>query len=111
MPPILIASGTLTAAANSQHLVATVAGSAYSLLWQVNRSNMASGDQTELRVYTKVVSADPYGVVFYDLFVGAPSSNDLVLTSLPLTMVNAAQFTLQQNSGTGRSYTWSVLGI
>ena len=110
MPPILIASGTQTAAANSQHILTTVT-SPYSLIWQVTKTNMASGDQTELRMYTKVVSSDPFGVVFYERLNNAPSSNDMIGTGLPLTTVNVAQFTLQQNSGTGRSYTWSVLGI
>ena len=73
--------------------------------------NMTSTDTLELRAYVKVLSGSTKHVVYYDKFVAAQPTDDLVKISVPVAGLFYVEFTLKQTAGTGRNYDWAVMTI
>ena len=105
--PTVKSSGTQTAVITTEHtLLDTADPGTYQL--QVNLVNMVNDDEVEIRIYTKVLSGDSYGVAFMEPRKHAQGADGEILVSPPLMVPTDAKFTLKQVAGTGRDFKWSV---
>lgn len=105
----LVADGTQTAAVGTEHTLQDLVVSA-TYIFKVDKSNMASGDTLELRIYDTVKSsAGTLRVAYFQSFSGAQPAGDLIAISVPVPSNNEFKATLKQTTGTGRNYDWSVL--
>lgn len=102
------ASGTQTATIGTEHTLSTPTTNKTRVL-VVDMNNMVSGDTLELRIKSKVLSADSNQLAYLATFVGAQTQPNLY--SVPVPMNNGGQFTLKQTAGTGRAFKWAVLTL
>jgi hypothetical protein len=100
------ASGNQSATIGTEHVLAdkTAAG-VYTLA--VDLSNMANGDITELRLYTKANSNGSLNLAYICVFCNA--QNEPNVYSIPVPVDTEIKATLKQTAGTGRSYQWNLL--
>lgn len=107
----LLASGTQTAVISTEHtLYTTVSGGIFVFI--VDLVNMASGDTTELRIKSKVISGGPLEVTYFQSFTDAQSANNLITVSVPFPCdLVGVTFTLKQVGGVGRTYDWKILSL
>lgn len=103
-----VANGTQTATVTTEHTLSS--GSAagdYQLL--VDMSNLADGDIVEIRVKTKVLSADSsYSTVFMGTYANAQGSDRAIVASPPLMCPCGYSVSLKQTAGTSRDFKWSL---
>lgn len=75
----------------------------------LNLSNLASGENLELRIYQKVLSGDSEILMETINFFGVVT--DLIKYSPVYVSLYSIRFTLKQTSGTGRTYKWNVVKL
>jgi|SRR5215469_11148889 len=112
--PVSQASGTQTAVIGTEHILADLTAPFAVFQMLVNVNAMLTGDTTELRIYTKVLSGDTItsSSTLYQQLIGAPTGNgDQVMISLPVVSDQEIRFTLRQTTGTGRAYPWKVVSF
>jgi hypothetical protein len=106
------ASGTQTATVGTEHFLANV-NEAGVYTFHVDTVNMVAGDVLELRVYQMVLTSGTARVAYFQSYVGAQSTDDLIKISVPisneLTDAYALRFSLKQTAGTSRSFPYKVL--
>lgn len=112
MAVTVASSGTQTATVGTEHtLYDTPAAATWQLF--VDTSNLAAGDELELRVYKMAKSGGTRLVTYYAKIDGAQVTDDLGKISVPiscgLTDSGAIRFTLKQTLGTSRNFDWEVL--
>ena len=102
-------TGALTIGAETILAAATSLGQGATFLPQVDLSNMADGDVTEIRVYNQANSAS--SLVEEICLSFANGQTDLIppLPAIPATI--GWKLTIKQTVGTGRAYQWSVLNL
>ncbi len=103
--PSEVSSGTQAAVINTEHTLYT--GSSLTYIFVVDTSNMANGDQLELRIYSKCRASSSEQLAYLVTYANAQATN--VKYSPPLPGNNDFKATLKQTAGTGRSYDWAVL--
>ena len=104
------AQGNQTADGSEDVLAsASSLGSSGVFLPQIDLSNMAAGDVTEIRIYNQANSGSSLVQEVYVSFSGAQSDVLPPLPALPATI--GYKVTLKQTAGTNRSYQWSVLNL
>jgi hypothetical protein len=104
------ASGSQTADGIEDVLAsATALSQGGTFLPQVDLSNMADGDQTEIRIYNQANSSSALVQEVYLSFANKQSDPLPPLPALPATI--GYKLTLKQTSGTNRTYQWSVLNL
>lgn len=105
-------SGTQTASIATEHTLLDVAVAGTFTL-HVDMINMAAGDVVELRIYQMVLTSGTRRVVYYQSFMNALPTDNMIQISVPisneLTDAGALRFTLKQTVGTGRNFPWKVL--
>lgn len=102
-------SGSQTATLTTEHSLYdnTTAGT---FQFVVDTNAMASGDITELRIYSKTSSSGgTYRQAAVITVTGVDASP--LFISPPFMCPNGAKFTLKQTTGTGRSFPWAVWSI
>lgn len=105
----LSASGTITATIGTEVTLATDTTNA-TYYYEVDMTNMANGDVTELRMYTTTLNGGTSRVAWKSTFGPVQPVADIAAS--PAQPVD--QFvgvTLKQTSGTGRQYFWKLLRI
>ncbi|SRR6266496_5686980 len=107
--PILTASGTQTAVIGTEHTLNNPTGSKWYSAY-VDLTNMASGDNTELRVYVLVKVAGSYTQYYIHTYTDSQSPNMLVYVP-PFPSDLGYKLTLKQTAGTGRAYDWRVYEV
>lgn len=112
MAVTVLGSGTQTATVTTEHtLQDTSAAGTYQLF--VDLTNMAAGDEVELRVYKMAKSAGTRLVTYFARRDGVQPADDIGIISVPistgLTDSGAIRFTLKQTLGTSRTFDWEVL--
>lgn len=108
--PTLESSGTQAATITTEHtLVSLTSNKTFVLV--VDLVNMASGDTLALRIKTKVLTGGTLQVSYYQKYVDAQATDDIVAISIPIPSDIQADFTLEQTAGTGRNYPWKVLSL
>ena len=79
----------------------------------VDLINMAAGDVVELRISQIVLTGGTRRVAYFQQFVGAQATDNMIQISVPisneLTDTASLRFTLKQTTGTARSFPWKVL--
>lgn len=100
-------SGTLTADGSEQTLLSTSDLGAYSLA--VDLSNMTLGDRTRLRLKMKILSDSTAQLVYDTIYENVQGQPITYSPVIPATQ--GADFTLQQEDGTNRSYPWKVVRV
>lgn len=106
------ASGTQAATVGTEHTLADIATPGTFTL-HVDAVNMALGDILELRIYQMVLTGGTRRVAYFQSYIGAQPTDDLIKISVPisneLTDAGALRFTLKQTQGTSRNFPWKVL--
>jgi len=104
--------GTQTATVGTEHTLLDVAVAGTFTL-HVDKTNMAAGDQLELRVYQIVLTGGTRRVAYKTSFFDAQPTDDMIAISVPisneLTDAGSLRFTLKQTLGTSRNFDWKVL--
>lgn len=101
-------SGTQIATIGVEHsLVALTQNRSYQLV--VDLANLAAGDSVTLRAKRKVLTGGTIRTWLEETFTGAQSAP--VVISIPFGGPYGTTLTLQQNTGTGRSFDWSAESI
>jgi hypothetical protein len=112
MAVTVYASGTQTATIGTEHFVSSPSA-AGTYTFHLDAAALTATDSLQLRVYQKVLSGGTARVVYFAQFDGVQPADDSVKISVPistgLTESNALRFSLDQVSGTGRAFPWSVL--
>ena len=100
--------GSQVATVTTEHTLATVTD-AGNYLFYVDTNVLALGDELILRVKVKVRSTGTTRLAFqaaYKNVVGEP-----IIQSIPVSIVNEAVFTLEQATGTSRTFDWAVVDM
>ena len=97
--------GSQTAVISTEHTLATITTSG-SFVLGVDASNMALGDELVLRVKLKVRSTGTTRLAYEASY--SHSQNEPVILSIPVASTNEVVFTLEQTSGTGRTFPWEI---
>lgn len=100
-------SGTQTAVIGTEHELAAPT-SANTRQFVVDLSNMAAGDTLELRIKRKILTGGVIRVLYYQRYLNAQPTDDLIATSIPVAGPFGTTFSLKQTAGTGRDFAWSV---
>lgn len=102
-------AGTLTIGTETTLSSATALSQGGTFLPQVDLSNMADGDVTEIRIYNQANSSS--SLVEEICLSFANGQTDLIppLPAIPATI--GWKLTIKQTAGTGRTYQWSVLNL
>lgn len=112
MSVVAFASGTVTPTVGQEVYLANPNFSG-TYTFHIDLSNMASGDTVELRIYSTILSGGTPKCTYYQSFSDAPSSNNIVQISVPvsndLNDANSLRFSVKQTAGTSRSFAWKVL--
>ena len=106
--PTNASEGSQTATVTTEHTLSTETTAGNYVLY-VDVSNLALGDILELRVKLKPRSTG----TTRELFLGsyAHVQEQLIVASIPVSVVNEAVFTLLQATGTGRVFDWAVVDM
>jgi hypothetical protein len=102
------AEGSQVATVTTEHSLATVTDAGNYLLL-VDTNVLALGDELILRVKLKVRSTGTTRLAFqatYKNVVGEP-----IIQSIPVSVVEEAVFTLEQATGTSRTFDWAVVDM
>jgi hypothetical protein len=75
----------------------------------VDTSNMANGDELELRIYVKLFSGQ--SEILYLNEPIAHAQGQPAKISVPIPTPISVRATLKQTAGTGRTYSWAVWGL
>ena len=102
--PVVEATGT-TLADGTEQTLSTI-NTPRNLTLSLDASVLSTGDAIRLRAYKKVLSGGALVLFYEEIFGGAQSVPGLISTPLPSP--HQAAFTLEQLSGTYRSFPWSV---
>ncbi len=103
-------SGTQTAVINTEHSLAAPTSAAARIL-EIDTVNMASGDVLELRIKVAALSAGTQRVLYFQKYLDAQPTDDLIKISVPVPSSQGATFTLKQTAGTGRDFPWAILTL
>ena len=107
--PVLTGNGTQTAVINTEHTLSNPTGSKW-YSGYIDLTNMASGDNTEIRVYVLVKTAGSYIQYYLGTYTDSQSPNPLVyIPAFPSDL--GYKLTLKQTAGTGRAYDWRVYEV
>lgn len=105
----LVDSGSQTATISTEHTLSAsspfTTNGTYVL--KVSLGAMANADKLQLRVYTKVRSADGEEVYIKASYRDAQFK--LASISIPIPSDVHVKFTLKQTAGTGRAFPWAIL--
>ncbi|HSF94780.1 MAG TPA: hypothetical protein VLA52_07115 [Thermohalobaculum sp.] len=81
----------------------------------VNVENLADGDRLHLRIYDDVLSADADRLRWEAFLVNkqgdaaaSAAEGPVIVESPPITVINSAKFTIEQEAGTGRTFKWRL---
>ena len=102
------ASGNQTADGSEDTLASASAASGTFVL-RVDTSNMADGDVTELRAYSKANASGSEVLCWYVSIANA--QGEVLKYSPPIPTAEDIKFTLKQTAGTNRTYQWAVLNL
>jgi len=104
-------TGSQLAVVATEHTLNTTSPDGTNAVYQfwLDCSGMLSGDELIIRIYEKVRSSDTQVLVYDDTLSGAQSAPAWVSPSLLL--LHGWDFTIEQTTGTGRSYPWSVRAV
>jgi hypothetical protein len=82
-----------------------------SYTFYINVSNMQSGDEIEISLKTDTTTT--VGTVIFDTINYTDIVNQSILVSIPIIQESGDTFsvTLEQTSGTVRTYEWSVINV
>lgn len=106
--PTLLADGEQTATINTEHTLATdISNDTYVLV--VDANAMANGDVVELRLKTKARSGGTSRLAYLATYSNVQS--DPIKYSVPVPANIECQATLKQTAGTGRTFSWALLGL
>ena len=105
MPLSIHTESSQTASINTEHTLATITDSGTYVL-AVDLANLALGDTVTLRVKTKLTSGDTSQLAYEGIY--AHAQTQLNVYSPPVPSPIEIVCTLQQTSGTGRSFIWAV---
>lgn len=97
--------GTQSATVSTEHTLATITSGGTFVL-AVDVSNLANGDELELRAVVKARSGSTAKTVYLAGFAHAQA--DDVAFSVPVPAPHSVAFTLKQIAGTARSFEWAV---
>lgn len=105
-------SGSQAATVPTEHTLLDVAV-AGTFQFIVDKNVMLAGDTLELRVYQMVLTGGTRRVAYFQSYAGAQAATDLVAISVPisneLTDAGSLRFTLNQTTGSSRTFPWKVL--
>jgi hypothetical protein len=102
-------SGTDTAVVGTEQTLDTSTSNG-TFVFVVDTTNMALGDVTELRIYTKTLNTSGLDQVWKATYGPNPSFNPVAM-SPPVASDQSIKVTLKQVAGTARTYDWKVLRI
>lgn len=85
--------------------------SAGTFVLHVDASNLASGEEVTLNIYTKVLSSSSEGMAYTSTFSYGTTSETPNLISWAIPSVHSVRFELDQLSGTARAFDWSVIEL
>ena len=103
--PTSNSNGSQTATVTTEHTLATITTSGTFIIG-IDCNAMALGDITTFRVKLKVRSVGTTRTVFTATY--SHVQEDLVKLSIPVASTNEIVFTLEQETGTGRTYPWEI---
>ena len=110
------ATGTQTAVIGTEHIL--VSSNTTAGVWEflVDTTNLALGDELELRAYVRVLSGDSTEKLAFcatymhpqgdGAAAGSSGNGEVLKMSPPVVSPYAVSFTLKQLAGTGRSFKW-----
>ena len=104
---------TLTAGGTEDVLVSGSTTNA-TYVFKADLHNLANGEIVTIRIYTKVLTGDTLRPCWQGTSVGGAGTNNLVIPDVispPIASDFSVKVTAQQQNGTGRSVTWSLLRI
>lgn len=101
-------SGTQTATVTTEHTLATIstAGNYY---LKVDKKNLTTGDELILRVFDKVLTGSTSALMFKGTYSHA--QDEIVAVSIPFSTVFETIVTLEQSTGTSRTFEWAVVDM
>lgn len=100
-----ISSGTQAATIGTEHILHTESPSAGTIILKVDVSNLENGDDLILRGYDKVDGTNFKAEI--PTHISNNQSDEIGV--LVLVSFQDVKFTLEQTTGTGRSFPWRVL--
>lgn len=119
MPVTVEASGTQTAVVGTEHSL-HVNATAKVFTLTVDTRNMVDGDEVELRIYKRMLSADADRILAYAILyrnkqgdaANPAGKGDVVKESVPVPSPFSIEFTLKQTAGAaGRNFKWVVNSV
>lgn len=101
-------SGTQTAVIGTEQTLASPSTANIRVL-VVDANNLASGEVLNLRFYGPVLSGGTSRLIRVSTFTGALL--EPIAESPPFVMPQGGSITLQQTSGTARSFPWAIVTL
>jgi hypothetical protein len=102
-------SATPTLGAETTLASATALGQGGTFLPQVDLSNMADGDVTEIRIYNQ---ANSLSLLVEEISLSFANGQTDLMPPLPATPATIGwKLTIKQTAGTARAYQWAVLNL
>lgn len=101
-------SGTQTAVIGTEQTLASPSTANIRVL-VVDANSLASGEVLNLRFYGPVLSGGTSRLIKLSTFTGVLS--EPIVESPPFVMPQGGSVTLQQTSGTARSFPWSIITL
>jgi len=99
-------SGTQTATLDTEHTLSTKTADGFYVLG-VDLGNMANGDITVLRIYTKMGSGESSTLAYEATYAHVQATPNVY--SIPVPVTDEVKCTLEQTDGTGRDYPWNLV--
>ncbi len=101
-------SGTQTATVTTEHTLSTIS-SAGNYYLKVDMKNMDIGDELILRLKDKVLTGSTSALMFKGTY--SHVQDEIVAASIPFSTVFETIATLEQTTGTGRSFEWAIVDM
>lgn len=108
MAPSSIANGTQTAVITTEHTLTTTAA-AYNAVLVVDLAAMVNGDEVEIRLKTKALTAGTSREVWYAVYAHVQGQPNAYSDPVPADIEVVA--TLKQTTGTGRAFPWKLISL
>lgn len=106
-------SGTTSQAVGSTPQTLLNIATAGTFTLHIDLALMTGGDIVELRIWQKILSAGTLRVAYYQIFVGAQPTDNILQISVPiandLVEADSVRFTILQTAGTARAFPWKVI--
>lgn len=106
-------SGTAGHTVGTESALDTVSGEGV-FIFEIDLALMAAGDRVILRMKKAMLASGTLRTFAFADYAGVQPTHDVVKVSIPVVLdgvATAAQFTIEQTTGTTRAFPWRVLKL